>query len=58
LGKFIPKITNVSIFCGVSPHLYQKLPVSAILEVISPHFKSDSGEICPENTDLRYPPRV
>jgi len=32
------------------------LPVSAILGVVSPHFKSDTGEIWPEGTDLRYPP--
>jgi len=37
-------------------NLYQKLPVSAILGVVSPHFKSDTGEIWPEGTDLRYPP--
>jgi len=26
-------------------NLYQKLPVSAILGVVSPHFKSDTSEI-------------
>ena len=29
-------------------NLYQKLPVSAILGVVSPHFISDTGEIWPE----------
>jgi len=44
---------------GVYPfweNLYQKLPASAILDVVSPHFKSDTSEILPEGTDLRYPP--
>jgi len=36
--------------------LYQKLPISAILGVVSPHFKSNNGEIWPESMDLRYPP--
>jgi len=44
---------------GVYPfwaNLYQKLPISAILGVVSPHFKSDNGEIRPQSTDLGYPP--
>jgi len=52
-----------AIFCknrlrGISlwANLYQKLPISAILGVVSPHFKSDNGEIWPETMDLRYPP--
>jgi len=36
-------------------NLYQKLPISAILGVVSPHFKSDNGEIWPDSTDLGYP---
>ena len=43
---------------GVYPlwaNLYQKLQISAILGVVSPHFKSDNGEIWPECTDLGYP---
>ena len=33
-------------------HLYQKLQFLAILWVVSPHFKSDGGEIWREGTDL------
>jgi len=44
---------------GIYPiwaNLYRKLPVSSILGVVSQHFKTDTGEIWPEGTDLRYPP--
>jgi len=37
-------------------NLYQKLPISAIFGVVSPHFKSDNGKIWPEGMDLGYPP--
>jgi len=30
-------------------NLYQKMPILAILGAISPHFKSDNGEICHEH---------
>ena len=42
LGKFLPKINNLSDFGGL----------------VSPHFKSDSGEIWREGTDLRHTPRL
>ena len=38
--------------------VYQKLTISAILRAVSPHFKSDNGEIWREGTDLGHPLRL
>ena len=34
----------------------KKITISAIWGVVSPHFKSDNGEIWPQSTNLGYPP--
>jgi len=39
-------------------NLYQKLSISGILGVVSPHFKYDNGEIWPEGTDLDILPAL
>jgi len=39
-------------------NLYQKLLISGILEDVSPHFKSDNGEIWREGANLIHPPRA
>jgi len=41
---------------SLGENLYQKLPISAILGAVSPHFKSDNGEIWREGTDLGHLP--
>jgi len=37
-------------------NLYKKIPILAILEAVSPHFKSDNSEIWREVTNLGHPP--
>jgi len=39
-------------------NLYQKLPILAILGAVSPHFKSDNGEILHEGGGLGVPPHA
>ena len=56
LGRVLPQAKFCKKKSPFWANLYQKLPVSAILGVVSPHFKSDTGKIWPEGTDLRYPP--
>ena len=57
-----PALNFLKIASRVYPfwaNLYQKLPMLAILGAVSPHSKSDNGEIWREGTDLRHPtPRL
>jgi len=51
--NFVKSIKGVYSFLA---NVYQKITISAILGVVSPHFKSDRCEIWPEATDSEYPP--
>ena len=51
--NFVKSIKGVYSFLA---NVYQKITISAILGVVSPHFKSDRCEIWPEATDSEYAP--
>jgi len=43
---------------GLWANLYQKIPILAILGAVSPHFKSDIGEIWHEGVGLGMHPHA